>query len=131
MNREYATQIITKLLEYGVAEFYVCAGARNIPIVEVLLQIEHAKKIVFNHFEERSAAFYALGRIKQIAKPVAVITTSGTAVGELLPAVMEAYHAGLPLVMLTADRPKSQRHCGAPQTTNQKNIFNALVFLGH
>lgn len=127
MNREYARQIIQTLLEWGVAEFYVCAGARNIPLVETLLSIQSDEKIVFNHFEERSAAFYALGRIKSLKKPVAVVTTSGTAVAELLPAVMEAYYSGLPLVLLTADRPRSFRGTGAPQSAQQNNIFGMYV----
>ena len=93
MNREYSAEIIKKLLLWGVEEFYVCAGARDIPLIETVCQIKSDKKIVFNHFEERSAAFYALGRIKNLKKPVAVITTSGTAVAELLPATMEAYYS--------------------------------------
>ncbi len=127
MNREYASTLITSLLEWGVAEFYVCAGARNIPLVEVLVNLKSSQKIVFNHFEERSAAFYALGRIKSLQKPVAVVTTSGTAVGELLPAVMEAYYSGLPLVCITADRPRSYRGSGAPQVAEQNGIFGPYV----
>lgn len=127
MNREYSTQIIQKLLTWGVEEFYVCAGARDFPLIEAAYNIKSEKKIVFNHFEERSAAFYALGRIKSLQKPVAIITTSGTAVGELLPATMEAYYSGLPLVLVTADRPQSYRGTGAPQSAEQKNIFGTYV----
>ena len=127
MNREYSKLVIEKLLSWGVSEFYICAGARDIPLIETVCNIKNEKKIVFNHFEERSAAFYALGRIKSIKKPVAVITTSGTAVGEMLPAVMEAYYSGLPLVLITADRPKSYRGTGAPQAAEQNNIFGVYV----
>ncbi|MES2614185.1 MAG: 2-succinyl-5-enolpyruvyl-6-hydroxy-3-cyclohexene-1-carboxylic-acid synthase [Bdellovibrionota bacterium] len=127
MNREYATEIIKKLLFWGVEEFYVCAGARDFPLIEAVCSIESDHKIVFNHFEERSAAFYALGRIKSLKKPIAIITTSGTAVGELLPATMESYYSGLPLVLLTADRPKSYRNTGAPQSAEHKNIFGIYV----
>ena len=127
MNREYSKLVIEKLLSWGVSEFYICAGARDIPLIESVCNIKNEKKIVFNHFEERSAAFYALGRIKSIRKPVAVITTSGTAVGEMLPAVMEAYYSGLPLVLITADRPKSYRGTGAPQAAEQNNIFGIYV----
>jgi len=127
MNREFSSRIISKLLAWGVAEFYVCAGARNFPLVETLLNIKSDKKIIFNHFEERSAAFYALGRIKSLKKPVAVLTTSGTAVGELLPAVMESYYSGLPLVCITADRPRSHRGTGAPQAAEQNGIFGSYV----
>lgn len=127
LNREYSREIIYNLLQWGVEEFYICAGARDIPLIETVCHIQSEKKIVFNHFEERSVAFYALGRIKSIKKPVAVITTSGTAVGELLPAVMEAYYSKLPLVLITADRPKSYRGTGAPQSAEQKNIFGVYV----
>lgn len=126
-NREFSAHIIEELLKIGVQEFYVCAGARNIPFIEVLLNINESYKFVFNHFEERSAAFYAIGRIKSLQKPVCVVTTSGTAVGELLPAVMEAYYSGLPLVLLTADRPKKYRGTGAPQSAEQNKIFGTYV----
>ncbi|APJ04879.1 2-succinyl-5-enolpyruvyl-6-hydroxy-3-cyclohexene-1-carboxylic-acid synthase [Silvanigrella aquatica] len=127
MNREYSLKIITELLKYGVQEFYVCAGARDIPLIETVHNIQSKKQIVFSHFEERSAAFYALGRIKSLNKPVAVITTSGTAVAELLPAAMEAYYSGLPLILITADRPKSYRGTGAPQAAEQNQIFGVYV----
>ncbi len=127
MNREYSRKIILNLLQYGVQEFYICAGARDIPLIEAVCHIQAEQQIVFNHFEERSAAFYALGRIKLLQKPVAVITTSGTAVGELMPAVMEAYYSNLPLILITADRPKSYRGTGAPQAAEQKNIFGIYV----
>lgn len=126
-NREFANAIVKECLFWGVEEFYVCAGARDIPLIEAVCSIESEKKVVFNHFEERSAAFYALGRIKSLQKPVAIITTSGTAVAELFPAVMEAYYSGLPLVLITADRPKSYRSTGAPQSAEQKNIFGIYV----
>lgn len=126
-SRDQAAHIVQQLLEWGVAEFYVCAGARNVPLVETLLQLQTSKPMVFNHFEERCAAFYALGRIKSIQKPVAVVTTSGTAVGELLAPAMEAYYNGLPLVLLTADRPKTYRGKCLPQSAEQKNIFGVYV----
>ena len=75
----------------------------------------------------RSASFFALGRIKKTLKPVAVITTSGSAVVELFPACMEAYYSGLPLVMITADRPSEYRGSGAPQSIEQANIFKNYV----
>lgn len=126
-SRDQAAHVIQRLLEWGAAEFYVCAGARNVPLVETLLQLQSPEPIVFNHFEERCAAFYALGRIKSIHKPVVVVTTSGSAVGELLAPTMEAYYNGLPLVLLTADRPKTYRGKCLPQSAEQKNIFGTYV----
>lgn len=127
MHAEHTQILFDQLLEWGVQEFHVCAGARNLPLIESLFQRQDTKNMFFNHFEERCAAFYALGRIKSLQKPIVVITTSGTAVGELLPAVMEAYYAQLPLILITADRPKRYRNTGAPQSCEQKDIFGIYV----
>lgn len=124
MNIKLATKLIHQLAQNGVNEFVICAGARNAPIVKVLYAAKNLKH--YNFFEERSAGFFALGRIKKTRRPVAVITTSGTAVANLYPSVMEAHHAGLPLVTVTADRPKHYRGSGAPQSTNQQNVFGAF-----
>jgi 2-succinyl-5-enolpyruvyl-6-hydroxy-3-cyclohexene-1-carboxylate synthase len=78
-------------------------------------------------FEERSAAFFALGRSKISNRPVAVITTSGTAAAELLPATMEAYYTGAPLLLITADRPRRFRGTGAPQTAEQVGLFGCYA----
>jgi 2-succinyl-5-enolpyruvyl-6-hydroxy-3-cyclohexene-1-carboxylate synthase len=79
------------------------------------------------HFEERSAAFFALGRTKATGKPVGVVTTSGTAAGEMLPAAMEAHFSGLPLVLITADRPRRFRGSGAPQAAYQRGLFGVYA----
>lgn len=102
----------------------ICAGARNAPFV-FHLESQNFKQIYF--FEERSAAFFALGLMKQKNKPVAVITTSGTAAAELLPATIEAFYQGLPLILITADRPKTYRHSGAPQAIQQVGLFSHYV----
>jgi 2-succinyl-5-enolpyruvyl-6-hydroxy-3-cyclohexene-1-carboxylate synthase len=121
MNRALALDVVRKLVESGVSEFCVCPGARNSPFIDLLVRLPEIKRLHF--FEERSAAFFALGRMKSHDRPVAVVTTSGTAVGELLPATMEAYYSALPLVLLTADRPRSFRGTGAPQVAEQVGIF--------
>jgi len=73
----------------GICEWVVCPGARNMALLQVLAAAEDLVK--WTHFDERSAAFFALGRIQDMGLPVAVVTTSGTAAAELLPAVVEAY----------------------------------------
>lgn len=118
---ELAHVNIQKLVDYGVREFVVCPGSRNQPLLNVLLNEPKLNK--WYGFEERSSAFFALGRIRQTRRPVAVVVTSGTAVAELLPAAMEAYYTSLPLVLLTADRPERCRHINTPQTCDQDNIF--------
>ena len=109
------------LAELGVREICVAAGARNAPILTALLNSQNIK--LWNFFEERSAAFFALGRIQATNRPVAVLTTSGTAAAELLPAVIESHYQALPLIAFTADRPKSFRGTGAPQSIEQAHLF--------
>jgi len=115
-NLERARQLVSRAREAGVADFCVCAGSRNSPLIAVLSE-------AFSFVDERSAAFFALGRVKLHGHPAAVVTTSGTAVAELLPATIEAFYAGLPLVLITADRPARFRGSGAPQTIEQESIF--------
>ena len=115
---------IRECLQVGAAEFVVCGGARNAVILEHLARLEADGKIrVWSHFEERSAGFFALGRTMETGLPCAVVTTSGTAVAELLPAVIEAHYQARPLIALTADRPAHARGSGSPQTIIQPDIF--------
>lgn len=123
-NAQLAASTLANLVALGVKKVVVCAGARNAPIVASLLSVrERAGFEVFHHFDERSASFFALGLAKRDWQPVAVITTSGTAVAELLPAAVEGYYSGIPLVLVTADRPIRYRGSGAPQAIEQKELF--------
>ena len=114
--------ILTKAVKAGVGEFVVSGGARNAVLLEVLARMPEIK--VWSHFEERSAGFFALGRTMATGKPCAVVVTSGTAVAELLPAVVEGFYQARPLVLITADRPESFRGSGAPQAVEQVGIFS-------
>ena len=122
-----ACAVVATLMRQGVSEVIVCAGARNAVLVAVLARSPGLR--VWSFPEERSAAFFALGRTLALAAPVAVVTTSGTAVAELLPAAMEAYYQGLPLVLVTADRPRVYRGTGAPQAVEQPGIFTTYAAL--
>jgi 2-succinyl-5-enolpyruvyl-6-hydroxy-3-cyclohexene-1-carboxylate synthase len=124
-NLELAQAILSELWFYGVQEVILCAGARNAPFVHVLSGDSPFQ--VHSFFEERSAGFFAIGRMQATMKPVAVVTTSGTATAELLPACIEADYQRLPLVMMTADRPRRYRGSGAPQTINQTGIYSHYV----
>jgi 2-succinyl-5-enolpyruvyl-6-hydroxy-3-cyclohexene-1-carboxylate synthase len=124
MNRALAIQVIEELLKAGVAEFLICSGKRNAPFVN-LLSSSSLKYSLW--YEERSAAFYALGRARLLQRPLAIITTSGTASGELLPAMMEAYYSSIPLVAITADRPRRFRGTNAPQTAEQVGIYGVYA----
>lgn len=125
INMELAQTVIERLLEAGVKEFCLCAGARNSPFVCIFDENKDLK--TYHFFEERSAAFFALGRIAATRTPVAVITTSGTAVAELLPAAVEGTYSSLPLILVTADRPKNYRGTGAPQSIDQVGMFSYYI----
>lgn len=112
---------LEELLSRGVRQFVVCGGARNAPILEWLSKVEGAE--VYSHFEERGAGFFALGRTMVTGEPCAVVVTSGTAVAELFPAVIEAFYQQRPLVVISADRPERFRNSGAPQAIEQEGIF--------
>lgn len=125
MNGELAYGLLQKILSLGICEFCICPGKRNAPLVTLLAQNPHVR--CYYWFEERSAAFFALGRSRATSKPVAVVTTSGTAAAELLPATMEAHYLGVPLLLITADRPRRFRKTGAPQTAEQVGLFGCYV----
>ncbi|MBJ7255356.1 MAG: hypothetical protein JHC69_01015 [Akkermansiaceae bacterium] len=119
-----AVEVLKSCLKAGIGEFVVCAGARNAALLEVLARAEAAGLVrVWRHFEERSAGFFALGRTMETGHPCAVVTTSGTAAAELLPAIIEAHYQARPLIAITADRPARFRGTGAPQTIEQIGIF--------
>jgi 2-succinyl-5-enolpyruvyl-6-hydroxy-3-cyclohexene-1-carboxylate synthase len=121
VNLARSARLLERLAEAGVAELCLCPGGRNAPLAVVA---ERARGCTVRwFFEERSAAFFALGRARAAGTPVAVVTTSGTAAAELLPAAVEAYYSGAPLVLVTADRPRAYRGTGAPQTIEQLHLF--------
>lgn len=124
-NIEVATRVVTELLASGVEEFCLCAGARNSPFMQFFESNSHLK--TFHFFDERSAAFFALGRIGNTRRPVAVITTSGTAAAEMIPAAVEGTYSSLPLIMVTSDRPKRYRGSGAPQSIEQIGLFSYYI----
>ena len=114
MNILIAEKIIKEAVKNGVQCFCLCPGGRSAPFVEVL---SHSKGLEYlSFFEERSACFFALGRVRRDSCPVAVVTTSGTAVAELLPALIEAHYSALPLILITADRPLEFGKQGFSQT---------------
>lgn len=114
-------EIVGQLLKAGCREFVMCGGARNAGLVALLEAADGLQ--VWRHFEERGAAFFALGRTKDTGNPCAVVTTSGTAVAECLPAVIEAFYTCKPLIVLSADRPANYRGTGAPQVIDQEGLF--------
>lgn len=120
-----ASWLIDQLVQQGVKAFCIAPGSRSTPLVQAVLR--HPKATAYVHFDERGLGFFALGIALASQKPVVTIVTSGTAVGNLLPSIMEAHHSHIPLIFLTADRPAELRDCGANQTTDQIKIFQPFI----
>jgi 2-succinyl-5-enolpyruvyl-6-hydroxy-3-cyclohexene-1-carboxylate synthase len=125
MNERWCAILIDQLVRLGVDYFCIGPGSRSTPLVVSIAEHPSVKTMV--HFDERGLAFHALGVARGTQKPVVIIATSGTAVGNLYPAVMEASLARIPLLLLTADRPPELRDCGANQTLDQVNIFGRYL----
>lgn len=122
-DQQLVGRLIAAAIVAGVKEFVVCPGSRNAALVIALTKMNGQGFTTYFWPEERSAAFFALGLCRSSASPVAVVTTSGSAVAELLAATMEAYYSAAPLLLITADRPRCYRHTGAPQCAEQASIF--------
>jgi 2-succinyl-5-enolpyruvyl-6-hydroxy-3-cyclohexene-1-carboxylate synthase len=122
-NPAFGALIIEVLRACGVSHFVVSPGSRSTPLTVAAAESGLITVIP----DERSAAFYALGRIKVSRRPVAFICTSGSAPAHALPAVIEAAETALPLIILSADRPPELQHCHAGQTIDQVKLFGEYV----
>jgi 2-succinyl-5-enolpyruvyl-6-hydroxy-3-cyclohexene-1-carboxylate synthase len=125
MNTLWANLIIEELIRCGVEYFCISPGSRSTPLVVAAARNQRARTIIC--YDERAAGFHAVGYARATGKPAAVITTSGTAVANLLPAIVEASNDHLPLVALTADRPPELIAAGANQTIDQPGIFGSYT----
>jgi 2-succinyl-5-enolpyruvyl-6-hydroxy-3-cyclohexene-1-carboxylate synthase len=127
-----ATVIVNELVRHGVREAVLCPGSRSASFAYALQEADRSGRLRLHvRVDERSAAFLALGLAKLTRLPAAVFTTSGTAVANLHPAVLEASHAAVPLILVSSDRPSELQGTGANQTTDQSQIFGAAVRLFH
>ncbi|KRE42341.1 2-succinyl-5-enolpyruvyl-6-hydroxy-3-cyclohexene-1-carboxylic-acid synthase [Knoellia sp. Soil729] len=123
-----AQVLVDELVRGGVREVVLAPGSRSAPLAYAVQQAEREGRLRLHvRVDERTAGFLALGLAKGSRTPVPVITTSGTAVANLHPAVLEAHHTGVPLVVLSADRPAELRGTGANQTTVQPGMFGSAV----
>ncbi len=125
INALWANLLIEELIRNGVDCFCIAPGSRSTPLAIAVAQNPHAHSTV--HFDERGLGFYALGNTVATQKPTVIITTSGTAVANLFPSIVEASKKKLPLIILTADRPPELRSTGANQTIDQIKIFGDYV----
>ncbi|GGE78099.1 2-succinyl-5-enolpyruvyl-6-hydroxy-3-cyclohexene-1-carboxylic-acid synthase [Priestia taiwanensis] len=121
----YLGAFVDELTKQGVSDVIISPGSRSTPLA--LLMAENEKINTYLHVDERSAAFFALGMAKAKKKAVAILCTSGTAAANYYPAIIEAYHSRIPLLVLTADRPHELRDVGAPQAMNQLHLFGDFV----
>ncbi|MGH2616895.1 MAG: 2-succinyl-5-enolpyruvyl-6-hydroxy-3-cyclohexene-1-carboxylic-acid synthase, partial [Thermomicrobiales bacterium] len=124
-NLAISCAFVDELSRRGVRHAVVCPGSRSTPIALALA--EHPDVRIWVLVDERSAAFFALGMARQIAQPVALLSTSGTAAANFLPAVVEARLSRIPLIVLTADRPPELRGWGAAQTIDQIRLYGDHV----
>lgn len=127
-SADRAVRLLVALSAAGVREVVLAPGSRSAALALALYAADRAGDLRLHvRIDERTAGFLALGLTIGSRRPVAVVTTSGTAVGNLLPAVMEAHHAGRPVVVVSADRPASLRGSGANQTTEQAGIYGVFA----
>ncbi|MCH8072670.1 MAG: 2-succinyl-5-enolpyruvyl-6-hydroxy-3-cyclohexene-1-carboxylate synthase, partial [Proteobacteria bacterium] len=105
--------------------FVISSGSRSAPLTSAIARTVGTRAIV--HFDERGAAFYAVGYARATGLPAVLVCTSGTAAANYLPAVVEASEDRLPLIVLTADRPPELRDTGANQTIDQVGLYGKYV----
>ena len=125
LNHDWASALVTRCVAQGVDHFFVAPGSRCTPLTVAISECAEAK--VIQHFDERALAFACLGFGRGRNSAAAFVCTSGTAVANALPAVVEASMDGVPLLLLTADRPPELRETGANQSIDQQKIFGEYV----
>lgn len=123
-----ATVVVDELVRNGIRHVVVCPGSRNAALAMAVHEAAVAGRLTMHvRIDERSAGFLALGLAKAGGRPAAVACTSGTAAANLHPAVLEAYHSGVGVLVLTADRPPELHGTGANQTIDQRGLFGSAA----
>ena len=123
INLLWASLFIEELIRLGVSDFCIAPGSRSTALTLAVANHPQANKHL--HFDERGLGFLALGLSRASSKFVVIITTSGSAVANLLPAIVEAKQSRVPLIVISADRPAELINCGANQAIDQHNIFSS------
>lgn len=126
-NSVWCSVLVETFVRLGLRQAVIAPGSRSAPLTFAFAR--HPQVEAIPVLDERSAGFFALGLAKQGGAPVALVCTSGTAAANFLPAVVEAYETGVPLVVLTADRPPELRDCHSGQSINQQRLFGSFVGL--
>lgn len=128
-NAVWATVLVETLVRAGVRRAVVSPGSRSTPLTLALARNPGMEAIPV--LDERSAAFFALGMAKAASCPVVLVCTSGTAGANYFPAVIEAHESGVPLIVITADRPPEMRDCASGQTIDQQKLFGSFARYYH
>ena len=129
VNSLWASVLVETLVRCGVKQAVISPGSRSTPLTMAFAA--HPAIEAMPVLDERSAAFFALGLAKQNLRPVALLCTSGTAAANFFPAVIEAREAGVPLLVVTADRPPELRACASGQTIDQQKLYGGYVNYFH
>jgi len=124
-NTLWAEAFVDELAESGVGSVCLAPGSRSTPLAVAFAR--NPQVTIFSHLDERSGAFFALGRGRRTGRPTPVVCTSGTAAANFHPAVLEANEGRVPLLVVTADRPPELRDSGANQTTGQEKLYGDAV----
>ncbi|MBI00211.1 MAG: 2-succinyl-5-enolpyruvyl-6-hydroxy-3-cyclohexene-1-carboxylic-acid synthase [Acidimicrobiaceae bacterium] len=124
-TQEWCRAFFAQLVECGVVHVAASPGSRSTPLT--VAADRTAGLEISMHLDERSGGFFALGLARATRRPVALLCTSGTAAANYLPAVIEAFHYGVSLIVLTSDRPPELQGIGAPQTIDQNGLYGTAV----
>lgn len=122
---EYIAALVDEFYQLGVRYAVFSPGSRSTTMAMLFTEYEGFE--TYMNIDERSASFMALGIAKAHKEPTVLVCTSGSAVAHYLPAILEAQYSGVPLIVLSADRPYTLLHTGAPQTVDQQKIFGTAV----
>ena len=122
---EYIAALVDEFYQLGVRHAVFSPGSRSTTMAMLFTEYEGFE--TYMNIDERSASFMALGIAKAYKEPTVLVCTSGSAVAHYLPAILEAQYSGVPLIVLSADRPHTLLHVGAPQTVDQQKIFGTAV----
>ena len=125
VNTLWAETLVEELVAGGVSAVCISPGSRSTPLTVACA--EHPDLRVYSHLDERASAFFALGRAKRTGEPTPLVCTSGTAAANFHPAVIEATQSGVPMLLLTADRPPELTDSGANQTIDQEKLYGDTV----
>ena len=122
---EYIAALVDEFYQLGIRHAVFSPGSRSTTMAMLFTEYEGFE--TYMNIDERSASFMALGIAKAHKEPTVLVCTSGSAVAHYLPAILEAQYSGVPLIVLSADRPHTLLHVGAPQTVDQQKIFGTAV----